>query len=160
MLVNINKIDVMFLCRGGEEPYLLNNSDLMEPLCFRCCQQKQTDLTGIVQRNSVDPSHHYFRSVFIHGTLTVSHIWDIFDNHLKENRDSLSADACKYWHGACHLSVFASLSLTQWSGFSPGSYSIGLDWTMSSTTLLLEISLERNCCGADRFFPSLLPRWL
>jgi hypothetical protein len=35
-----------------------------------------------------------------------------------------------------------------------------LEPTMSSTTLLLEISFERNCCGADRFLPSLLPRWL
>ena len=32
--------------------------------------------------------------------------------------------------------------------------------TMSSTTLDLEISLERNVCGAERFLPSLLPRWL
>ena len=32
--------------------------------------------------------------------------------------------------------------------------------TMSSTTLDLEISLERNVCGACRFLPSLLPRWL
>ena len=31
---------------------------------------------------------------------------------------------------------------------------------MSSTTLDLEISLERNVCGAERFLPSLLPRWL
>ena len=31
---------------------------------------------------------------------------------------------------------------------------------MSSTTLALEISLLRNVCGAERFFPSLLPRWL
>lgn len=37
---------------------------------------------------------------------------------------------------------------------------MGLAWTVSSTTLLLEISLERNCCGAERFFPSLFPRWL
>ena len=32
--------------------------------------------------------------------------------------------------------------------------------TMSSTTDALEISLERNCAGALRFLPSLLPRWL
>ena len=32
--------------------------------------------------------------------------------------------------------------------------------TISSTTLLFEISLERNCSGSDRFLPSLLPRWL
>uniref|UniRef100_A0A0A9B1S6 Lpa1 n=1 Tax=Arundo donax TaxID=35708 RepID=A0A0A9B1S6_ARUDO len=32
--------------------------------------------------------------------------------------------------------------------------------TMSSTTPLLEISLERNTCGAERFMPSLFPRWL
>lgn len=31
---------------------------------------------------------------------------------------------------------------------------------MSSTTLLLLISFERNVCGALRFMPSLLPRWL
>merc|ERR1719231_238046 len=35
-----------------------------------------------------------------------------------------------------------------------------LEPTMSSTTLDLEISLERNVCGACRFLPSLLPRWL
>ena len=28
------------------------------------------------------------------------------------------------------------------------------------TTLLLLISLERKVCGAERFMPSLLPRWL
>jgi len=28
------------------------------------------------------------------------------------------------------------------------------------TTLDLEISLERNCLWLDKFFPSLLPRWL
>ena len=27
-------------------------------------------------------------------------------------------------------------------------------------TFDLEISLERNVCGAERFLPSLLPRWL
>lgn len=32
------------------------------------------------------------------------------------------------------------------------------DSTMSSTTLLLLISLLRNCSGADKFFPSLLPK--
>ncbi|TNN66986.1 hypothetical protein EYF80_022759 [Liparis tanakae] len=40
---------------------------------------------------------------------------------------------------------------------SPTQGTTELDCTMSSTTLLLEISFERNCCGADRFFPSLLP---
>ncbi|KAA8581998.1 hypothetical protein FQN60_008738, partial [Etheostoma spectabile] len=54
-----------------------------------------------------------------------------------------------------------STAKTLWKdrkSFSPwGWYNMGFDWTMSSTTLLLEISLERNCCGADRFFPSLLP---
>jgi len=31
---------------------------------------------------------------------------------------------------------------------------------MSSTTLALEISLLLNVCGAERFIPSLFPRWL
>eukprot|EP00966_Prymnesium_polylepis_P307274 7100648-Prymnesium_polylepis.1 len=49
------------------------------------------------------------------------------------------------------------LMTTTWSGCSRGLYMIELDWTMSSTTFDLEISLERNVCGADRFLPSLLP---
>merc|ERR1719191_1994729 len=31
---------------------------------------------------------------------------------------------------------------------------------LMSTTLDLEISLERKVCSAERFLPSLLPRWL
>lgn len=41
-----------------------------------------------------------------------------------------------------------------------GLYSRWFALTMSSTTDALEISLERNCAGALRFLPSLLPRWL
>mmetsp|Transcript_5615 Transcript_5615/g.15469 ORF Transcript_5615/g.15469 Transcript_5615/m.15469 type:complete len:301 (+) Transcript_5615:134-1036(+) len=52
------------------------------------------------------------------------------------------------------------LMTTQWSGCSPSAYIRRLEATMSSTTLLLLISLERNCLGALRFLPSLLPRWL
>merc|ERR1719399_1248300 len=52
------------------------------------------------------------------------------------------------------------LMTTTWSGCSCGSYSIRFDITMSSTTFDLEISFERNVCGAERFLPSLLPRWL
>lgn len=117
-----------------------------------------TNLTGVVQCNGVGPSHHYFRSVFIHGTLAVSHIGDVLNHHLK-----LHAEAVIKSDHFVFLNIrveSVSVSLTQWSGFSPGWYNMGFDWTMSSTTLLLEISLERNCCGADRFFPSLLPRWL
>lgn len=49
------------------------------------------------------------------------------------------------------------LMTTKWSGLSPSLYRMGLLSTMSVMTLLLEISLERNCWGADRFRPSLLP---
>mmetsp|Transcript_21233 Transcript_21233/g.36381 ORF Transcript_21233/g.36381 Transcript_21233/m.36381 type:complete len:258 (+) Transcript_21233:808-1581(+) len=52
------------------------------------------------------------------------------------------------------------LMTTTWSGCSCGLYRIRLDMTMSSTTFDLEISFERNVCGAERFLPSLLPRWL
>ena len=52
------------------------------------------------------------------------------------------------------------LITTQWSGCSPSLYKRPFDITMSSTTVDLEISLERNCWGAERFLPSLLPRWL
>merc|ERR1712224_578477 len=52
------------------------------------------------------------------------------------------------------------LMTTTWSGCSSSSYRMRLDCTMSSTTFDLEISLERNVCGAERFLPSLLPRWL
>lgn len=51
-------------------------------------------------------------------------------------------------------------ALTTWSGCSPSLYSILFESTMSSTTLDLLISFERNCDGAERFLPSLLPRWL
>lgn len=44
---------------------------------------RNTDLAGIVQRDSVGPSHHYFRGVFIHGTLAVSDIGDVLNHHLK-----------------------------------------------------------------------------
>merc|ERR1719364_228141 len=52
------------------------------------------------------------------------------------------------------------LMTTTWSGCSSSLYRMRLEPTMSSTTLDLEISLERKVCGADRFLPSLLPRWL
>merc|ERR1719337_183137 len=52
------------------------------------------------------------------------------------------------------------LMTTTWSGCSCGSYRMRFEPTMSSTTLDLEISFERNVCGADKFLPSLLPRWL
>merc|ERR1719326_1808830 len=52
------------------------------------------------------------------------------------------------------------LMTTTWSGCSCGSYRMRFEPTMSSTTLDLLISLERNVCGAARFLPSLLPRWL
>mmetsp|Transcript_32245 Transcript_32245/g.66733 ORF Transcript_32245/g.66733 Transcript_32245/m.66733 type:complete len:332 (+) Transcript_32245:77-1072(+) len=52
------------------------------------------------------------------------------------------------------------LITTTWSGCSPGSYRMLLLATMSSTTFDLEISLDRNCCGSERFLPSLFPRWL
>lgn len=44
-----------------------------------------TDLTGVVQRNCIDASHHDFRGVFIHGTLAVPHIRDVLNHHLKFN---------------------------------------------------------------------------
>merc|ERR1719353_621946 len=52
------------------------------------------------------------------------------------------------------------LMTTTWSGCSRGLYMIELELTMSSTTFDLLISFERNVCGAERFLPSLLPRWL
>ncbi len=42
------------------------------------------------------------------------------------------------------------LMTTTWSGCSPGAYSRLLEATMSSTTLDLEISLERNVCGQQQ----------
>lgn len=40
-----------------------------------------------MQSNSVSSSHHNFRSIFVHGTFTVSNVWDIFDHHLdKKNQ--------------------------------------------------------------------------
>mmetsp|Transcript_55487 Transcript_55487/g.133832 ORF Transcript_55487/g.133832 Transcript_55487/m.133832 type:complete len:208 (-) Transcript_55487:1004-1627(-) len=58
------------------------------------------------------------------------------------------------------LTAGTYLITTVWSGCSPSAYSSLFEATMSSTTLLLEISFDRNCFGADRFLPSLLPRWL
>merc|ERR1719217_1712485 len=52
------------------------------------------------------------------------------------------------------------LMTTTWSGCSSFSYSMRFEPTMSSTTFDFEISFERNVCGAERFLPSLLPRWL
>ena len=52
------------------------------------------------------------------------------------------------------------LITTTWSGCSPGWYSSSFDATMSSTTLDLLISFERKHDGAERFIPSLFPRWL
>lgn len=43
-----------------------------------------TDLAGVVQCDSIDASHHYFRGVFVHGALAVSHIGDILNYHLKK----------------------------------------------------------------------------
>jgi len=54
---------------------------------------------------------------------------------------------------------FTLITMT-WSGCSPGPYRIELLDTMSSTTLLLEISFDLNVCGADKFIPSLFPKWL
>merc|ERR1719487_372299 len=48
----------------------------------------------------------------------------------------------------------------QWSGCSPGLYRRPFDSTMSFTTSDLEISFERKHMGAERFLPSLFPRWL
>merc|ERR1719183_2178556 len=48
------------------------------------------------------------------------------------------------------------LMTTTWSGCSSSLYRMRLEPTMSSTTLDLEISLDRNVCGACRFLPSLL----
>merc|ERR1711988_455805 len=52
------------------------------------------------------------------------------------------------------------LMTTTWSGCSSSLYRMRLEPTMSSTTFDLEISLDRKVCGACRFLPSLLPRWL
>merc|ERR1719486_483162 len=52
------------------------------------------------------------------------------------------------------------LMTTTWSGCSSSPYRMRLEPTMSSTTLDFEISLDRKVCGACRFLPSLLPRWL
>src|SRR4051812_38635993 len=50
-----------------------------------------------------------------------------------------------------HQSIYASFTLMTmtWSGCSPGSNRMPLLETMSSTTLLFEISFERNVCGAE-----------
>mmetsp|Transcript_6551 Transcript_6551/g.24714 ORF Transcript_6551/g.24714 Transcript_6551/m.24714 type:complete len:323 (+) Transcript_6551:170-1138(+) len=52
------------------------------------------------------------------------------------------------------------LITTTWSGCSPGLYKSSFDATMSSTTLLFEISLDLKHWGEERFMPSLFPRWL
>ncbi len=46
------------------------------------------------------------------------------------------------------LQPIAHLMTTTWSGCSPGAYRMEFEATMSSTTLLLLISLERNVCSA------------
>ena len=121
-------------------------------------------LACVVQHQRVGTAQHQLRCVLIQGTLAVAHVWHVLDDHLGGGTRS---------HGSLPFSVgstapphptpapcHACAPRTQWSGSSPGEYSTGLLCTMSSTTLLLDTSLERNCGGADRFCPSLLPRWL
>lgn len=114
-------------------------------------------LTSIVQHQCVGSTQHQLRCILIHCTLAVTHIGHILDDHLGCNtrlHGPLPPPARSPPPGSC------GPPRTQWSGVSPGAYSTGLLCTMSSTTLLLDTSFERNCCGADKFCPSLLPRWL
>lgn len=43
-----------------------------------------------MQCDSVGASHHYFRRVFIHGTLAVSHIGDVLNHHLKWHAETVN----------------------------------------------------------------------
>uniref|UniRef100_A0A7C9CT11 Uncharacterized protein n=1 Tax=Opuntia streptacantha TaxID=393608 RepID=A0A7C9CT11_OPUST len=38
-------------------------------------------LTGVVHHDSVLSSHEYLRSVLIHGSLAITHIWHILDDY-------------------------------------------------------------------------------
>lgn len=58
--------------------------------CFTETDLVTTDLTSVVQCDSIGPSHHYLRGVFIHGTLAVSHIGDILNHHLKEHTETVN----------------------------------------------------------------------
>jgi hypothetical protein len=113
-------------------------------------------LARVVQHQRVGPAQHQLRRVLVQRPLAVPHVGHVLDDHLRGRSHVARVPRAPSQPPAPH----GTAPRTQWSGFSPGAYSTGLLCTMSSTTLLLDTSLERNCCGADRLRPSLLPRWL
>lgn len=72
------------LSAGSVAPELLCSNIPSTWIMLKC--QTSTNLAGVVECNGIVPSHHYFGRVLIHGTLAVSHIWDIFNHHLKKHR--------------------------------------------------------------------------
>lgn len=103
-------------------------------------------------RQSISAAKKDFGIVLIKSTLGISHGWDIFDHNnvvgrlsrLKSNKNGVKMEE----HSGMRREKERKETL----------YRIELLWTMSSTTLLFEISFDRNCGVAERLSPSLLPR--